>query len=494
MTSRGWTAAIGALTILAAALRIVRLDAGLWYDEIVTLVEFVKPPLADVVSAFPDSNNHPLYSVLAHLSAGFFGEHAWSLRLPAVLFGVASVPMLYWLGTEVTRRVEAASAAALLAVSYHGIWFSQNARGYTVLLFWTMLATRIIIRLHRFPGPRLAIAYAIVAALGVYTHLTMVFIIAAHAMVWMLWSLWQPEPATSSGGYFKYLLLAFGLSAVFSAALYAPMLGQVIQFMSRPAQAAAAIATPTWAVAEVLKGLRVGFGIVGVLAAVGLALVGIVSYGRESRATVLLFLMPGIVTLAGVLVMRAPLRPRFFFSLLGFALLLLVRGAMESGAFVGRRWPTARRLAGRKGGPVDQGVGLAMVVIIALLSLVSLPYAYAYPKQDFDGALGFLRDHRAGSDPVGTAGLASYPFSRYYHLPWSQIETREEFDRLRANGQRTWMVYSFPEYMEPTLVESLRHYCEVERVFRGTLDGGDVIVCSVPGKTHPEPTLPSTSR
>lgn len=135
-----------------------------------------------------------------------------------------------------------------------------------------------------------------------------------------------------------------------------------------------------------------------------------------------------------------------------------------------------------------------MVVIIALLSLVSLPYAYAYPKQDFDGALGFLRDHRAGSDPVGTAGLASYPFSRYYHLPWSQIETREEFDRLRANGQRTWMVYSFPEYMEPTLVESLRHYCEVERVFRGTLDGGDVIVCSVPGKTHPEPTLPSTSR
>ncbi len=476
MTTSARVAAIGALTMLAAALRVVRLESGLWYDEIVTLIEFVRPPLAQIVNAFPDSNNHPLYSVLAHVSIALFGEHAWSLRLPAMVFGVASVPMLYWLGTEVTTRVEAVSAAALLAVSYHGIWFSQNARGYTALLFWTLLATLTIIRLWRVPGPRLAAAYGIVAALGVYTHLTMALVIAAHAIVWLLR---RPEPASSAGGHFKYFSLALVIAGGLSAVLYVPMLGQVLQYLGRPAPAATAVATPTWAVAEALKGLRVGLGTVGVLAAAGLALVGLGSFARQNRTTVLLFVTPGVVTLAGVMLMRAPIRPRFFFSFLGFALLLLVRGAMEAGAYVDRRWQTARRPSEHEISSFRERVGLSMIVVIALLSLSSVPYGYAYPKQDFGGALGFLRDHRAESEPVGTAGLASYPYARYYQLPWSQIETSEQFDRFRASGGRAWMVYSFPEYMEPALVESLRHHCVSQRVFRGTLDGGDVIVCSV---------------
>src|SRR6188768_3984008 len=128
-----------ALTIVALALRLVNINGGLWYDEIVTLVEFARPPLAQIVTHFPDPNNHPLYSVLAHASVSVFGEHVWSLRLPAVVFGVLGVPMLYWLGTALTSRIEALAAAALLTVSYHDVWFSQNARGYTGLLFWTML-------------------------------------------------------------------------------------------------------------------------------------------------------------------------------------------------------------------------------------------------------------------------------------------------------------------------------------------------------------------
>jgi mannosyltransferase len=479
MTTRGWVAVLGALTALATALRVVRLDAGLWYDEIVTLVEFVRPSLLHIVTAFPDTNNHPLYSVLAHLSVGLFGENAWSLRFPAMIFGVASVPMLYWLGTEVSRRVEAMSAAALLAVSYHGIWFSQNARGYTALLFWTMLATRIIIRLRQSPGPRLATAYGIVAALGVYTHLTMGFVIAGHAMVW---ALWRPERPTSTRRHLEYLALAFTLAGVLSAAFYAPMLEQVFQYMSRPPTASTAVATPSWAVVEVLKGLRVGLGTIGVVGAAAFALVGVASVGRESRATLLLFLMPGIVTLAGVIAMRAPLRPRFFFSFLGFALLFLVRGAMETGTYIARRWAAGPGSAADAIPKLGQRVGLSVVTVIVLLSLGAVRYAYAFPKQDFDGALEFLRDRRTELEPVGTAGLASYPYARYYRQPWSQIETREQFDRLRASGERTWMVYSFPEYIEPRLVESLRQHCTVERAFHGTLDGGDVIVCSVRGR------------
>ena len=65
-----------AILLIGVALRIYGLNSGLWYDEIVTLVESVRPPLREIVTHFPSNNDHPLYSVLAHLSIGIFGEHA----------------------------------------------------------------------------------------------------------------------------------------------------------------------------------------------------------------------------------------------------------------------------------------------------------------------------------------------------------------------------------------------------------------------------------
>jgi Dolichyl-phosphate-mannose-protein mannosyltransferase len=105
--------ALGAILAGAAALRFHALDTGLWHDEILIL-----------------------YTVLARLSLGLFGDGCWVLRLPAAVFGIASVGALYGLAREVTDRGEALLTAALLAFSYHHVWFSQNARGYTGLLLW----------------------------------------------------------------------------------------------------------------------------------------------------------------------------------------------------------------------------------------------------------------------------------------------------------------------------------------------------------------------
>ena len=85
-----------AILLIGAALRIYGLISGLWYDEIVTLVESVRPSLREIVTHFPSNNDHLLYSVLGHLSIGIFGEHAWSLRPPAFVFGVLSLLLVYW--------------------------------------------------------------------------------------------------------------------------------------------------------------------------------------------------------------------------------------------------------------------------------------------------------------------------------------------------------------------------------------------------------------
>ena len=157
---------IVALTALALVLRLVRLDSGLWIDEIYSLLHSFRPSLWQIVSVFPRDNHHPFYSVLAHLSLTVFGESAWSIRLPAALFGAATVPLLYLLGTRVASRREALLAASLLCVSYHHVWFSQNARGYAVLACFAVLGSWLLLRGLEDGRRRFFAGYAVVIGLG----------------------------------------------------------------------------------------------------------------------------------------------------------------------------------------------------------------------------------------------------------------------------------------------------------------------------------------
>ena len=52
----------------------------------------------------------------------------------------------------------------LLTLSWHHIWFSQNARGYTILLFGTVLATDLLLRALRDGLWRYWVGYALVIA------------------------------------------------------------------------------------------------------------------------------------------------------------------------------------------------------------------------------------------------------------------------------------------------------------------------------------------
>ena len=134
------------LTAVAAVLRTIGIDGGLWYDEVLTLLESVRSPFSEIATNFPSNNQHTLFSLLAHASIGVFGEHAWSLRLPAVLFGVATVPMLFVCARQCATSTEALLACLLMTVSYHHVWFSQNARGYSAAAFFTLVCSWLLLR------------------------------------------------------------------------------------------------------------------------------------------------------------------------------------------------------------------------------------------------------------------------------------------------------------------------------------------------------------
>jgi hypothetical protein len=473
---------VGTLTLIAALLRLVGLDRPLWYDEIVTLVDFVRQPLIDLLTQPAHANNHPLYSVIAQLSVVSFGEHAWSLRLPAVIAGVASIPATYVLGVEVTSRREAFLGAAFLTVSYHHIWFSQNARGYTAISLWTILATFMLLRALARGDMRWWIGHGLMLAFGLSTHLTMAMVAASHALI-CVWAIgWQRGERLSSKVWLRPAV-SFMVAAVIAALVYAPLAAGLFQDLAETTSGEApAASSPGWAIWEALRGLRVGLGFWGLLSGAALAAAGTLSYLHRDRLVALLFLMPGALMAGLIVFLKYPARPRFFFFLIGFFALFLVRGAMvvgEAGAALfaddrkderGRTW------------------GFAVAGLMIVASVISLAHVWD-PKQDFGSALEFVESQRDPGEPVATTGPAIFPYLEFYRTGWETVHTRAELDALRRRGRRVWIVYTLPAHVPPEVRTVLEKECPPARVFPGTVGGGDVIVCAAaPLPSPPEPT------
>ena len=470
---------LGVLIALGTALRFHQLGTALWFDEILTLLESVRLPLREIVTHFPGNNDHPLYSVLAHLSVRAFGETPWALRLPAAVFGVAAIPLLYWLGSTVTERREAAAACVILTVSYHHIWFSQNARAYTALLVWALLSTVAIIRWLDTGKRSYLVLYAVSTGAGAYSHLTMILVSVGQALaVACDWLLYRRSSRLHAG--WPELAAGFVGAAVLTILVYAPMLLDVGTFFATQTAPQNEVATPRWAIFAAVRGLELGFGVtwaIGLGALVGLA--GAIGYLRERPTLGLLFLLPLPVTVGLALALDRPIFPRFAFFGLGFALLIVVRGA----ARLGHR---AARLAGRRVSPTGgEAIAVALLTCAAIiLSVRSLPYGYRYPKQNYAEAVSAVERMADPRDRVVLVGdPAALPIQRYFGKSWARIDTAGELSAAQHTADRLWVVYTFPAYIQtgqPELWKVLQDDCRQLGEFHGTVAGGAIIVRRCP--------------
>ena len=464
------------LAIIAVALvaRVINLGSDYWIDEIYSLKNSFRLPLAGVVTTFLGDNHHPLYSVLARVSLVLFGESPSSVRLPAMAFGVASVAATYVVARLVAPRRDALIASLLLAVSYHHVWFSQNARGYTMLGFFAMVSTWLLVRMLEQGSWRLALAYALCAAVGAYTHLMMVFVACGHALVALI------EVVRPQGGRhridWRVPALAFLLAAPLTVLFYAPMLGQVVDYFTTPT-GLRGTSTPLWAVREGIRVLLVGFGaagvVVGGLVLLGGAVVGIAGFVailRANRNAALAFALPPFTVIAGALAGRGTMYPRFFFFAAGFAVIMAVRGLFVVGEFARRRWP---RIPG-------DALASALAALVIVASAASLRLNYRYPKQNYVGAMQYVLASKAPDDGVAFAGVPGDPYRTIYGQDWPTITSLAELQALRDKG-RTWLVYTFPRYLareSADLARVVEQECRQRAVMKGTVGGGDMIICT----------------
>lgn len=463
--------ALAWLLAVGLVLRSIGLDSDLWHDELFTWLDLVKLPLLDLWSTYPDDNQHLVYSLAARVCVLAFGESPAVLRLPAVAFGVASLWATWRLGVQTVSRRHALFATALLTFSYHHVWFSQDARGYTALLLATVLSTDLLLRALRTDRTRTWVLYAAVLAFGMGAHLTMIFVALAQGLVVIAY---VASRETRRLGV--HAIAALLLGGLLTLLLHAPLLGEMIDFYLQPSAGATtaqvAWKSPLWLANEAIRSFGVPLALGwAAAAAASLPLVwGLASLWRRSRSAAALFVLPALLGFASLLLLDRNLWPRFFFNSFGFIAILAVSGIGEGFAWIRARWRAPGWLP------------TAALVLLVAASAVTVPRNYLLPKMDYRGARNWVEAHAAPDDAIVALDLAGDAYARYYAPRFATADTLDELRAVASEHGDTWVVYAFGDYIaarEPDLWETLLGLDEVG-AFPGTLGGGALVVRRAP--------------
>jgi 4-amino-4-deoxy-L-arabinose transferase-like glycosyltransferase len=178
--------AFGLVVLAGAALRFATLDVqSLWYDETVT-AHLLQMHLGDLLRAIPDSESTPpLYYVLAWLWAQLAGTGEVALRALPALLGTATIPVVWALGRRAGGERAGLFAAALVAVNPMLVWFSQEARAYSLLALLGACSALPWLRALEAPRSGRLLAWGGVAALALATHYYAIFLVAPQAL-WLV--------------------------------------------------------------------------------------------------------------------------------------------------------------------------------------------------------------------------------------------------------------------------------------------------------------------
>jgi len=433
-----------AITLLAAALRFLNLGHdSLWFDE-----ELTRQTAATGFAAALAVRDHvPLLYWLTTAALRLLPEHEVTLRLVSALAGVVAVPLLVAFGRAVRLPRAGLWAALLLAVSPSAIRYSQEARHYSLLLLFSLLALYWLYRamsspdlsgertpvrrpdrstrvmdapdLSGLPRPDRSTRYwlfsGLSAALALMTHYSAWLLLAAQAAVVAVWLLGRLR--AGERGVVARLAPA---AAVVGLALLLLAPGAAEAIRANTAQAAgttAAAPIGVW-----LRALWLEFGFFRPLPALALSLVaalGAVVLARRRPAAAALLAVSAVVPvlLIQALGITRFALPKYVIYLLPVYLLAAGVGVAAvvgwSSLIVGR-WSAVggRRSAvsderSSVGGSWSVVRGLSSAVLAAAILLVAWPSVreeYDFMVHDWRGAAAALGAPAPG-DVVLTVAL-----------------------------------------------------------------------------------------
>jgi len=177
------------VTALGAVLRFATLGAQSYHhDEIVTASRVLRVGFGHAMDAVGFSESAPpLYYALAWIWTQVAGTGEWGLRSLSAVAGVATIPVAFFIGRELRGERVGLLAAALVAVNPMLLWYSQEARAYSLLCLFCALSLLYCVRAmqREGEGKRDSVLWGVFSALALATHYFALFpLIAEVVLLW----------------------------------------------------------------------------------------------------------------------------------------------------------------------------------------------------------------------------------------------------------------------------------------------------------------------
>jgi len=457
-----------AILLLALVLRLINLSSrNLWYDEAFAVLYAEKSfsailygTITQVEGAAADV--HPLlYYFFLHLWMGLFGQSPFVVRLPSLIFGLASIVLAFSIGRELFDSSAGLLAATITAIAPFHINYSQENRMYSLLCLLSLLTVYFFVRCWKGSGYGNWLGFILAATLSLYTHNLAFLVILALDLFVLLTRRWRLlKPLIVSH-------LAFGL-------LFSPWLTIVFSQFGKIRQA---YWVPRPGLKELVQTLiffyfdllpTMPLWLVSLMLFLSLLILVLTLYrvlrvrGRDRQAKEGIYLLL-ILALAPVIVA---------FLISQFKSIYIIRGLLP--AAIAYYILVAKILAEAQF--PKKAAWLLLSPVVALLA-ISLTYHYTYaqfPRSPFEEAVTYLRDNYQSGDAIVHDNKLSFLPCHYYDRELPQefmadppgsgsdtlaLPTQEALGLLAsqnveeaiAGSQRVWFVIfqrTFLEYEE----------------------------------------------
>ena len=187
------TLIVTALTVAGLAVRFPIAGQSIFADELSTYWISATHGLGGVLSLMygtgqiPHAEITPPLSFLLFWLSSRLGHAPELLRLPSLIAGTATIPLVFAIGRRTVGVVAALLAAALTTLSPFMIYYSTEARAYGLMMLAVLLSTLGILLALETGRARWWVLYAVSACAAFYLHYTSVFVLGVE-VVWVLWA------------------------------------------------------------------------------------------------------------------------------------------------------------------------------------------------------------------------------------------------------------------------------------------------------------------
>lgn len=175
------------LVSLAFAFRLYHLDfQSLWRDEADAILFAEKGPLGLLPWFIEPGQNGPLYYLLLSFWITLVGRSEFGVRFFSLFWGVLLVPLIYQVGRRWLECRVALLAALLAGLSPYLVWYSQEAKMYSLLAFLSLLSVHLYLLALERNRWYLWLAYLLTTGLSMYIHILAVLLVPFEALFYLI--------------------------------------------------------------------------------------------------------------------------------------------------------------------------------------------------------------------------------------------------------------------------------------------------------------------